>query len=260
MGVVKSSCLRPQIGLLEERSETLLQNQLEASVGSPDNVEQEPPITGSYQAKKISEKAGDKLQPRGEVLFTVTLRESESSLFRVPDSPIFEDKERWVPVDETIEIAGERIDDGMVYVGSRRADQVESLEPSFINQRLKVTRGAVNISNHLKGCSQNYRYLSSDARRAYLQWLSSGRKAPEANIGCVFLFFYGLERRALVDAIDDPSAATDIPKIAIEVERLLSIYGGNISFKRYACSFLEFLGATRAGDSRYLREPPVAKQ
>lgn len=259
MGVAKSSGSQPPTGLLAERSATLLQSQSVASVSSQENVGQEPPIKGNSQAKIMPEQANDQFQPVENDFFTVALGESGSSIFRVPDSPVFENTERWVPVGEAIEIAGELFESGMVYVGNRRADYVESLDPSLINLKLKVARGAVNISMHLKGSKQNYRYISIDARRAYLQWLSSGRKDPEANIGCVFLFFYGLERRALVDAMDDSSAEADIPEIVFEVERLISIYGGNIYFKRHACNFLEFLGANRARNNLYLSDPPVAK-
>jgi hypothetical protein len=45
-----------------------------------------------------------------------------------------------------------------------------------------------------------YSGIDPASRAAYLHWLTGGRKAPEAYIGYVFLFFYGIERRVLVDA------------------------------------------------------------
>ena len=46
----------------------------------------------------------------------------------------------------------------------------------------------------------SYSEISSAARTAYVDWLASGRR-PGAHIGYVFLFFYGIERRVLVDAM-----------------------------------------------------------
>ncbi|MEN1436945.1 TerB N-terminal domain-containing protein, partial [Pseudomonas aeruginosa] len=97
-----------------------------------------------------------------------------------------------------------------------------------------VARGIVDIAERLTSYWPSYDNITTEARRAYLQWLSSGRKAPHANIGYVFLFFYGLERRAFVDAKTNQAAAAEIPSIIAEVERLLSIYDENHSFNTYA--------------------------
>ncbi|HEK0192509.1 TPA: TerB N-terminal domain-containing protein, partial [Pseudomonas aeruginosa] len=90
-----------------------------------------------------------------------------------------------------------------------------------------------------------------------LQWLSSGRKAPHANIGYVFLFFYGLERRVFVDAKTDRAAAAETPSIIAEVERLLSIYGENHSFNNYASRFVDFLRQGAVLTRLYLETPPT---
>lgn len=65
----------------------------------------------------------------------------------------------------------------------------------------------------------------------YVQWLAGDRSDPSIDIGYVFLYFYGLERRALVDK-------QDIEPIAKEVLRLLSIYGTQSSFRQYAAGLL----------------------
>lgn len=89
------------------------------------------------------------------------------------------------------------------------------------------------------------------------RWLSSGRKAPHANIGYVFLFFYGLERRVFVDAKTDRAAAAETPSIIAEVERLLSIYGENHSFNNYASRFVDFLRQGAVLTRLYLETPPT---
>lgn len=56
-------------------------------------------------------------------------------------------------------------------------------------------------------------------------------------MGYVFLYFYGLERRALIDK-------ANIPLVREEVIRLLHQYGENRSFFGYASSFLAYISAT----------------
>lgn len=127
----------------------------------------------------------------------------------------------------------------------------------MINPKLPVARGIVDIAARLTSYWPSYDSISPEARRAYLQWLSSGRKAPHANIGYVFLFFYGLERRALVDAQINPEAAAELPAIIAEVERLLPIYAENNSFQGYACRFLDFISTGSGREKRYLTKPPA---
>ncbi|MBG5358122.1 TerB N-terminal domain-containing protein [Pseudomonas aeruginosa] len=129
--------------------------------------------------------------------------------------------------------------------------------PSLINPKLKVARGIVDIAERLTSYWSSYDSISPEARRAYLQWLSSGRKAPHANIGYVFLFFYGLERRVFVDAKTDRAAAAETPSIIAEVERLLSIYGENPSFNNYASRFVDFLRQGAVLTRLYLETPPT---
>lgn len=100
----------------------------------------------------------------------------------------------------------------------------------------------------------SYRSITPEARRAYLQWLAGGRRQP-ADAGYVFLFFYGLERRALTDALSDPQAKAEIPAIKAEVERLLGLYGDNNSFHGYATRFLAHIDTGAVQPQSYLSEP-----
>ena len=72
----------------------------------------------------------------------------------------------------------------------------------------------------------------------------------------VFLFFYGLERRALVDAVSDSVARSDIPAITREVKRLLAIYSESGSFRRYASQFLAYIEAESIKPAIYKQPPP----
>lgn len=190
--------------------------------------------------------------------FTISIGSSKPSSYRIPDrSAEFEDMEpHWVPAGEAIEIAGEKIPGGMFYLGTSTGLSYGETEPSMIDPNLPVARRIVDIAERLTYYWPSYDSLSPEARRAYLQWLSSGRKAPHANIGYVFIFFYGLERRAFVDAKSDPDAAAEVPAIIAEVERLRAIYQDNYSFQGYTRRFLEFLTTEGFREKRYLEKPP----
>lgn len=76
---------------------------------------------------------------------------------------------------------------------------------------------------------------ASPAQRGYyLKWLASGKNEPLEDIGYAFLYFYGLERRALIDK-------KDIPQILDEVLRLLQIYPTSRSFRSYLGNFVTYL-------------------
>jgi len=145
----------------------------------------------------------------------------------------------------------------MLYVGAPPRSSYETVEPALINPALKVSERTIDISLRLTDYWPSYSACTPEARRAYLQWLSGGRKAPDANIGYVFLFFYGLERRALIDAETGPAARSEIPGIVNEVRRLLGIYSDNTSFRRYASQLLAYMAAAYVEPEIYKQEPPA---
>jgi tellurite resistance protein len=99
-----------------------------------------------------------------------------------------------------------------------------------------------------------YGTISPDSRAAYLEWLAYGRCDPQTPIGYVFLYFYGLERRVLVDCSMPGPAQTDLPVLRSEIARLLSIYGGNYSFRGYATGLLSIVDLLLG---RRVMDPPV---
>lgn len=172
---------------------------------------------------------------------------SEISIYNIPPPPQLDNTlgYRWIPMDQTVAVAGFEIKGGMIYVGMGLKAAYGQSDPALINPKLKVSqKTTVDISQALMNYSPSYLEISPDARRAYLQWLASGRADPLANIGYVFLFFYGLERRILLDTVDDPIARTEIPLIQAEIIRLLRLYAHNYSFKSYASSLLNYIDAT----------------
>jgi hypothetical protein len=190
------------------------------------------------------------------VASTLTYRviRAERQLEQPRGSPI---QPRWIPRDESVEVANTTIKGGMIYFGSDLRALSGEVEPALIEPRLTVSRTAAHYSQRQTDYWPSYTIISPDARRTYLSWLTSDRSDPAADVGYVFLFFYGLERRALVDAPVDPKAKADLPMIEAEVRRLLSIYSGNRSFRGYASSFLEYLTFQAAGSSIKASPPKV---
>jgi tellurite resistance protein len=131
----------------------------------------------------------------------------------------------------------------MVYVGRGLPPVQETwgrdIEPALIDPSLAVDRAHPDRNGSSLDYWPSYHGLSARARAGYLDWLAGGRRAPGVNVGFVFLFFYGIERRLLFDAQDSQTARDEASLLIDEVERLLEAYGENQSFGGYARSFVE---------------------
>lgn len=214
----------------------------------------------AYNALSMVEREDNRKQAQSSDsdrgFYTAPLETSQPASFRLPSVP--KSDAQWVPAGTVIELGGLNIPGGMLYVGSTPGYRYRK-EPSLIKPKLKVAKVEADISErHMPYSKLSYQSISPEARRAYLQWLAGGRRAPEADIDYVFLFFYGLERRALVDALTNSEASAEIPEIIAEVERLLTIYR-DFRFRSYASNFLDYLSHPQAiGDSKlYLTSPPT---
>ncbi len=110
------------------------------------------------------------------------------------------------------------------------APQNGTFDASLIDSTLPVASSGATVEERLPYWP-NY-YDCSPAQRAhYLDWLLSGKSDPNTELGYVFIYFYGLERRVLVDEADH------LP-IAQELIRLLPIYDSSNSFRRYTSTLL----------------------
>lgn len=149
----------------------------------------------------------------------------------------------WVPCGETVTIAGLAVPGGLIWVGGSlpcRGGQSRN-ENCLIDPKLTVATKP-DVSGQYMSYWPSYSDIPPSSRRAYLDWLAGPRNDPAAYIGYVFLYFYGLERRLMLD-----DAASDRDVVRAEVERLLSVYGGNHSFRRYATELLSAEAVRRGG-------------
>ena len=149
----------------------------------------------------------------------------------------------WVPRGETVTIAGLTVPGGLIWVGGSLPcrDGSARNENCLIDPKLTVATRP-DVSGQYMSYWPSYSDIPPSSRRAYLDWLAGPRKDPAAYIGYVFLYFYGLERRLMLE-----DAAGDRDVVRAEVERLLSIYGGNHSFRRYATELLSAEAVGRGG-------------
>lgn len=166
---------------------------------------------------------------------------SQTSNFKIPTPASFGQRTpHWVGPNEVAEVAGFHIAGGLIYYGARSSSPTWRDEPALIDPTLPVSRNTIDISTRTMDYWPSYGSASATARRGYLQWLITGRNNPAAHIGYVFLYFYGLERRILIDTQNEPVALAEMPLLIQEIDRLLSIYQGNGSFRRYASSLVEY--------------------
>lgn len=156
----------------------------------------------------------------------------------------------WVSANTEVEIHGYAIKGGMFYLSEfLQAISGSSPDPCLIDPSLRINKASPDTAGSSMSYWPSYSNISPAARAAYLDWLSSGRDNSATNVGYVFLFFYGLERRVLFDSQRDNTVKAEIPQIAAEVQRLLQIYGSSSgSFNSYASSFLNFLCSQFRGD------------
>jgi tellurite resistance protein len=224
-----------------------------------------PPTPSSRSSKDVptrnSERTGDLMRvlegsSEPEDMYLATGITKPPVIHALPATPDGFGDGRWVPPGESINVAGVDLPGGMLYVGGRLKDLNGGAEPCLISGQYTVARVG-NFRSHDMGYWPNYAEASPEERRAYLNWLSDGRSHPDCDIGYVFLFFYGLERRAIVDSRNDLTAQNDFPAINVELRRLLTIYGKKSgSFSRYAGELLNWLELSRKPTQLYKQPLP----
>ena len=139
---------------------------------------------------------------------------------------------RWIPQGQLVTIQGVKISSGLFYVGAYRSTVQSRPENCLINSSLPVA-AAGSASTQGLSYWPSYSGVTPPVRRAFLEWMASGKCDPSANIGLVFIYFYGLEYRLFKEGV-----ISDAGALVAEVERLLKLYGANGSVHNYARAFL----------------------
>lgn len=134
----------------------------------------------------------------------------------------------WAGFDQTIEIQNYPIPNAATYWSNREPSPPEA---SCIDKSEPI--GEPSCEQPLPYWPQ-YSELTPQQRGYYLAWLGLGKPRSLNEIGYVFLFFYGLERRALLDQ-------RDIDHIIPECVDLSKKFTFSQSFNHYVSDFVAFL-------------------
>lgn len=163
---------------------------------------------------------------------------------------------KWIKPGERIIVQEVSFDCGMVYLGSCLPAAYNENDPCLIDPSLSVAAQSSYVTD--MGYWPTYARIGAAARRKYLEWLAGGRNDRGIDIGYVFLFFYGLERRVLIDGSKNDEARSELNAITKEIERLLAIHGHHShSFQRYASGLLDVIRSTSVGEKLYAQPIPA---
>lgn len=148
----------------------------------------------------------------------------------------------WRGLRQPVDIGGRHLASPMTYVTEDNQRGRPAEDPSQLDSSLKVA--ATPAATELPYWPW-YARMNAGQRAAYLDWMAAGREQLPPTDGYLFVFYYGLERRALVDK-------KDLGPIVREVARLRFLHGEHAgqsrswSFQHYSSAFLWFLVARHA--------------
>lgn len=230
------------------------------SVNSSSKPEEHQPKQVSIRLASSSASAPNSFRAQAvapeEETFVRVPAASTSAGFSLPKAPSGLGEGRWHPRGASVDVGGIRIPDGMVYVGTTLKTHFSENDACLIDPSKSIAAEG-DFTARQTDYWPSYSQITSAARRAYLNWLSDGKKDPKADIGFVFLYFYGLERRALIDGSKDATARAELPQIGNEVRRLLEIYGPtSSSFQNYASGLLEWIELCNHSPALYDKPVP----
>jgi len=184
--------------------------------------------SNSYKAEKESPrtwKMGNKNSGNNVVnddsdddaLATFTLTTGRTVEYRISAAPRQASSKKsgvlaqWILPGNEISVGELVIAGGFLYFGQRMNAPGQSLsgnyndgsEASLIDATLKTQHVSYDYEDGSLGYWPQYCSLTPESRGAYLSWLASDRCDASCPVGYVFIYLYGLERRALVDSRDE---------------------------------------------------------
>jgi uncharacterized tellurite resistance protein B-like protein len=139
---------------------------------------------------------------------------------------------QWASLEDILEVATYYIEHPMTYwaTGKTRIAEASCIEKNLpVSNTISEPIGAL-------GYWPKFKNMTPVQRGIYLHWLATGKQGQLDDIGYAFVYFYGLERRVLIDGKD---ADLIIP----EVVRLLLCYPESRSFNEYLSRFIAFAAA-----------------
>ncbi len=145
---------------------------------------------------------------------------------------------RWYGEGDTLQVGGFVLRNPNVYASPGRTGSSDwATEPSEILLSADVRRMG-NFDSEM-GYWPWYSRIAPGHRYLYLEWLASGKTSLPRSEGLLFLYFYGLERRLLIDQKEKESVLREIVRLRKLDERRLGTREGN-SFRMYSTGLLWF--------------------
>lgn len=154
----------------------------------------------------------------------------------------------WVKPGQSVTVNDCVISGGNFYFGGQLDDLDDyGTEASLVDDSLKIENSESDYEDESLGYWPKFISLSPKARSAYLNWLAGNRSESKTPLGYVFIYFYGLERRIVVDSIEKVVDDLEFKTLFEEILRLKNTYGGNRSFANYSVRLLEIICLLRPG-------------
>lgn len=149
----------------------------------------------------------------------------------------------WIPLGQEISIKGKTIQGGGFYLRDSKDDNGRLDDPSMVDATLDFTIGSTyDYEDPEISYYPCYHDLNTLAKGAYLDWLASDRKDPKVPITYPFIYFYGIERRFLIDHLQCNKVDMNELRILFkEVNRLRNVHDGNRSFRAYANRLMDLM-------------------
>lgn len=153
---------------------------------------------------------------------------------------------KWIKSGESITIQGQTFTGGCFYFGGNLSSfNAYSTEASLVDDALKIEKKPSSYEDGSLEYCPRFISLTPKGRGAYLSWLSGNRSDPETPLGYVFIYFYGLERRIIVDSIKEEVEDLEFKMLFDEILRLKGIFGTSRAFSHYSTPLMEFMCVLR---------------
>jgi tellurite resistance protein len=144
----------------------------------------------------------------------------------------------WHGGGSNLSLAGFTLIDPYVYVSASPRDRFYSpVDPSEIDPSAGVRRPMGPTAE--MGYWPWYSRIQPEHRYLYLEWLASGKRTLPSQEGLLFLYFYGLERRLLVDGRDKELVLREVVRLRRLDESRRGTSAGR-SFRGYSTALLWF--------------------
>ncbi|MCD1126292.1 TerB N-terminal domain-containing protein [Jinshanibacter sp. LJY008] len=170
---------------------------------------------------------------------------------------------RWVKPGEIITIQDTVISHGNFYFGGQLKiyssgeyghHYNDGTDASLVNDALPIQHISKHYQDESLGYWPSFSTLSPRCRGAYLDWLASDRSDSSCPVGYVFIYFYGLERRILVDGTQETISDDEFKSLFEEVLRLRAVFLANNSFRHYSTQLIEVMLLLRPGVIQFENE------